>query len=174
MDHRRSPSRNLFVPSSWFIFFTIAVCLAAAGTLGWLLVKGDDDNGTATPPNASATTPAPTPTPTPTDPTPTPTPPPAPTETAAPVAREAQVSVLNNSGVPGAASAFATKVRAAGWTVGGVGNWRGSVGQNTVYFPQGLQDQAEQLAKDVGIERVKPRVDPMRADRLTIILSGPQ
>ena len=164
MDHRRSPSRNLFVPSSWFIFFTIAVCLAAAGTLGWLLVKGDDDNGTATPPNASATTPAPTPTPT--DPTPT--------ETAAPVAREAQVSVLNNSGVPGAASAFATKVRAAGWTVGGVGNWRGSVGQNTVYFPQGLQDQAEQLAKDVGIERVKPRVDPMRADRLTIILSGPQ
>jgi hypothetical protein len=82
--------------------------------------------------------------------------------------------VLNNTTTAGAASAFATKVEDAGWTVGGVGNWQGSIGQNTVYYPEGLQDQAEQLAEDVGIDRVMPRVDPMRTDRLTIILSGPQ
>ena len=82
--------------------------------------------------------------------------------------------MLNNTGIPGAASAFSTKVEDAGWTVGGVGNWRGSVGENTVYYPEGLQDQAEQLAKDVGIDRVMPSVANMRTDRLTIILSGPQ
>ncbi len=173
MDHRRTPSRNLFVPSSWFVIFTIVACLIAVGGLGWLLVKGDSSNDSkdaATPPSASATTPSPEPTET--EPTATPTP--TETETEPTVARDTPVSVLNNTGTPGAAGAFSTKVEDAGWKVGGVGNWRGSVGQNTVYYPEGLQDQAEQLAKDVGIERVMPRVDPMRTDRLTIILSGPQ
>ena len=170
MDHRRTPSRNLFVPSSWFVVLTISVCLVAVGGLGWLLVKGDASKDTATPPRVSATTTtAPEPEPTETETT-TPTP----TETEPTVARDTEVSVLNNTGTPGAAGAFSSKVTDAGWTVGGVGNWRGSVGENTVYYPVGLQDQAEQLATDVGIERVKPRADPMRADRLTIILSGPQ
>lgn len=172
MDHRRTPSRSAYVPSSWFIVFSIVAVLAAAGGLGWLLVDGNDGSkDTATPPSASATTPAPEPTET-IEPTPTPTP--TPTETEPTVARDTPVSVLNNTGTAGAAGAFSTKVEDAGWTVGGVGNWQGSIGQNTVYYPEGLQDQAEQLAKDVGIDRVMPRVDPMRTDRLTIILSGPQ
>lgn len=174
MDHRRTPSRNLYVPSSWFVVLTIVACLAAVGGLGWLLVVGDTSKDSATPPSATATTPAPEPTetePTETEPTPTPTPTPTETET---VSRDTPVSVLNNTGTPGAAGAFSTKVEDAGWTVGGVGNWRGSVAENTVYYPDGLQEQAEQLAKDVGIDRVLPRVDPMRTDRLTIILSGPQ
>ena len=170
MEHRKTPSRNLFVPSSWFIVLTIAACLAAAAGIGWLLVKGDDSTDTVTPPSASATTPAPTDTTASPSPTPTPTP----SETEPPVARDTPVSVLNNTGVAGAAGTFADKVKNAGWTVGGVGNWRGSIGQNTVYYPTGMQDQAEQLAKDVGIDRVRPRIDPMRTDRLTIILSGPQ
>ncbi len=168
MDHRRTPSSNLFVPSSWFVVLTVVACLAAAGGLGWLLVKGDSSTNTATQPTASATTPAPTPTET--EPTPTPTP----TETEPAVARDTPVSVLNNSGIPGAASAFSSKVIDAGWTLGGVGNWRGAVEGNTVYYPEGLQDQAELLAKDVGIDRVRPSVANMRTDRLTIILSGPQ
>ena len=173
MEHRKTPSRSLFVPSSWFIVLTIAACLAAVAGIGWLLINGDDGTDTATPPSASATTAAPTETTAPT-PSPTPTPTPTPSETASPVSRDTPVSVLNNTGVSGAAGTFAAKVRSAGWTVGGVGNWRGSIGQNTVYYPTGMQDQAEQLAKDVGIDRVKPRIDPMRTDRLTIILSGPQ
>ncbi|MEO6604750.1 MAG: LytR C-terminal domain-containing protein [Aeromicrobium sp.] len=173
MDHRRTPSRNLFVPSSWFVVFTIAACLIAVGGLGWVLVKGDSSDDTATPPNVTTTT-TQAPEPTDTEPTATPTPSPTPTETETAVSRDTPVSVLNNTGTPGFAGDFSTKVKVAGWTVGGVGNWRGSVGENTVYYPDGLQDQAEQLAKDVGIDRVKPRVDPMRTDRLTIILSGPQ
>lgn len=170
MDHRRTPSASAYVPSSWFIVVTIVVVIAAAGGLGWLLLDTDDGSkDTATSPSASATTQAPEPTET-AEPTPTPTP----TETEPTVARDTPVSVLNNTGTAGAASAFATKVEDAGWTVGGVGNWQGSIGQNTVYYPEGLQDQAEQLAEDVGIDRVMPRVDPMRTDRLTIILSGPQ
>jgi hypothetical protein len=84
------------------------------------------------------------------------------------------VSVLNNTGTPGAAGAFSTKVKTAGWTVGGVGNWRGSVPEDTVYYPPGHEAEAKQLGQDVGISRVLPRVDPMRTDRLTIILAGPQ
>ncbi len=172
MDHRRTPSRNAYVPSSWFIVLTIVAVIAAAGGLGWLLIGADDGSkDAATSPSTSATTPAPEPTET-TEPTLTPTP--TPTETEPTVARDTPVSVLNNTGTPGAASAFSTKVEDAGWTVGGVGNWQGLIGQNTVYYPEGLQDQAEQLAEDVGIDRVRPRVDPMRTDRLTIILSGPQ
>ncbi len=173
MDHRRTPSPNLFVPSSWFVVFTIVVCVIAAGGLGWLLVTGDstqESKEAGPPPSASATTPAPEPTDT--EPTETPTPTETATEPA--IERSAEVSVLNNTGIPGFAGSFSTKVKEAGWTVGGIGNWRGSVGGNTVYYPDGLQGQAEQLAKDVGIERVMPRVDPMRTDRLTIILSGPQ
>jgi len=169
VEHRNTPSPNIFVPSSWFIVLTVVACLVAAGGLGWLLVEGDTSKDTATPPSASATTPAPTET---TEATPTPTP--TPTETEPEIARDTPVSVLNNTGVAGAAGAFSTKVKAAGWTVGGIGNWRGSVGQNTVYYPDGLQDQAELLAKDVGIDRVLPLVANMRTDRLTIILSGPQ
>jgi hypothetical protein len=56
----------------------------------------------------------------------------------------------------------------------GIGNWTGSIPANTVYYPPGLQSQAERLAKDVGIGRVRPSVSPMRSDRLTIILSGAQ
>lgn len=148
----------------------MTVLLFAAAGLGWLLIDTDDGSkDTATPPSATATTPTPTPTET-TEPTPTPTP----TETEPTVARDTPVSVLNNTGTPGAAGEFRTKVEAAGWTVGGIGNWQGSIGQNTVYYPEGLQDQAEQLAEDVGIDRVMPSVAPMRTDRLTIILSGPQ
>jgi hypothetical protein len=43
-----------------------------------------------------------------------------------------------------------------------------------VYYPAGLQEQAQLLAKDVDVERILPSVSPMRMDRLTIILSGPQ
>ncbi len=175
VDHRRTPSRNLFVPSSWFVVLTVGACLASVAVIGWLLVEGDASTEVATPPSATATTTAPEPTDT-ADPTPTPTPTETPTasEPEPAVARDTPVSVLNNTGVAGAATTFATKVESAGWTVGGVGNWRGSIGENTVYYPAGLQDQAQQLANDVGITRVKPAVDNMRTDRLTIILSGPQ
>lgn len=179
MEHRKTPSRNVYVPPSWLVVVTAAVCALALAGIGWLIVDGtggDGDKPSAAAPTHTATTPTATPTPTPTETTTTPTPTPTKTTKPAPTVSRTgiDVSVLNNSGVPGAAGAFSTKVKNAGWTVGGVGNWRGSVPGNTVYYPPGHEAEAAQLGKDVGITRIRPRVDPMRTDRLTIILAGQQ
>lgn len=181
MEHRKNiPPRKTYVPSSWLIVLTALVCLGGAGWLGWLLV--DDGSSPTAEPRPAATTPSASPstsaTPTPTDSaTPTETTP-TPAETSATpeptVARDVPVSVLNNSGVQGAARAFSATVTAAGWPLGGIGNWTGVIVSNTVYYPPAFEAQGRLLAKDVGIDRVLPSIAPMRSDRLTIILSGPQ
>jgi hypothetical protein len=187
--HRKTvPPRQGYVPPSWFIVLTVLVVIGSAGWLGWLLLD-DDGAAEATPAASTTTSTAPaassTPSAEPTTPEPTtaePTtaePTPEPTETSEPepepeVTRDSLVSVLNNTGVTAAARVFSGRVAAAGWRLGGVGNWSGSIPANTVYYPAGLQDQAQLLADDVGIARVVPSVAPMRMDRLTIILSGPQ
>ncbi len=192
--HRKNvPAPRAFVPSSWFIVLTVMVLIGGAGWLGWLVLDDDPapvETSAQTPaattsPAPAATSPAPAATsPAPADESPTPDeelPAPAeesPTpdeESPAPAAqRTALVSVLNNSGIVGAARAFSAKVASTGWTLSGIGNWSGSIPGNTVYYPPGLQAQAELLADDVGIARVRPSVSPMRTDRLTIILSGTQ
>ena len=183
--HRKNvPAPRAFVPSSWFIVLTVMVVIGGAGWLGWLILDDDPAPVEAAAPTPAATTsPAPpaeeSPTPAEESPEPaeeSPTPAeesPEPAEES-PAERTASVSVLNNSGIVGAARAFSAKVAGAGWTLGGIGNWSGSIPANTVYYPSGLQAQAELLADDVGIARVRPSVSPMRTDRLTIILSGTQ
>jgi len=170
--HRKNvPPPQAYVPSSWFILLTVMVLIGGAGWLGWLAFDHDSTSDTASPttpaqtlePTAPAESPEPEETPEPTETTPSPA-----------AERTATVSVLNNSGIAGAARTFSGKVTEAGWTLGGIGNWTGSIGANTVYYPPGMQEQAELLADDVEIERVRPSVAPMRPDRLTIILSGPQ
>lgn len=175
VEHRKNiPTRKAYVPTGWFIVLTVMLCVGAAGWLGALLID-DSDDSSATPgamkpsisisPEPTKKTKTPTPSPTATTPTPSAT-------TKAPaVAREARVSVLNNSNIVGAAKAFSGKVSAAGWTLDGIGNWRGSIDGNTIYYPSGLKDQAELLSKDVDIDRIRPSVAPMRMDRLTVILS---
>ena len=183
VEHRKTPSRRVFVPPGWFIVLTALVCLGSAGWLGWLVLEQDRGNTTVTTGESPTTTATsePTPTPTETSATTEPTTEPTPAETEEepeptdPVEqRDAPVAVLNNTSVAGLAGTFAARVRSAGWTVAGVGNWRGSIPSNTVYYPPGLVDQANLLAQDVGIGRVRPSVAPMRTDRLTVILSGPQ
>ncbi|MEO6471118.1 MAG: LytR C-terminal domain-containing protein, partial [Aeromicrobium sp.] len=142
-------------------------CLAAAVFYVVLLIGGDDTKPVAKP-TATAKTSAPTTT-APTTPAPTTT-----TTTPPPVKRDIPVAVFNNTTTPGLARQVAAKVTAAGWKVSATGNWRGSVPETTVYYPPGFQAQAETLAKDLDFGRVKPMVSPMRAGRLTLILSGPQ
>jgi hypothetical protein len=176
--HRKNvPAPRAFVPSSWFIVLTVMVVIGGAGWLGWLILDDDPAPVEAAAPTPAATTsPAPpaeeSPTPAVESPTPAEESPTPAEESRA--ERTASVSVLNNSGIVGAARAFSAKVAGAGWTLGGIGNWSGSIPANTVYYPSGLQAQAELLADDVGIARVRPSVSPMRTDRLTIILSGTQ
>jgi hypothetical protein len=82
------------------------------------------------------------------------------------------VEVYNNSGVTGLAGRVASRASGAGWQVVGSDNWYGTIPTSTVYYPQRLKAAALLLAKDLGIHRTEPAVDPMRLDRLTVILTG--
>jgi hypothetical protein len=54
----------------------------------------------------------------------------------------------------------------------GSDNWYGAIDASTVYYPRQLRRAAELLAKDLGIARAEPIIDPMRGDRLTVILTA--
>jgi hypothetical protein len=82
------------------------------------------------------------------------------------------VEVYNNSGISGLAGSTASKISGAGWQVVGSDNWYGTIPASTVYFPARLHAEAKLLAKDLGIERLKPSIAPMRFDRLTVILTA--
>ncbi len=82
------------------------------------------------------------------------------------------VEVFNNSGITGLAGEVAARASDIGWQVVGSDNWYGTIPATTVYFPPRLTDEAKALALDLGIERTAPAVDPMRGDRLTVILTG--
>ncbi len=82
------------------------------------------------------------------------------------------VEVYNNTSISGLAAATGAELQDAGWQVVGVDNWYGDIPASTVYHPDGLEDEAEQLAEELGIERVRGAVAPMKFDRLTVILTG--
>jgi len=82
------------------------------------------------------------------------------------------VEVYNNSGITGLAGATASTASGAGWNVVGSDNWYGTIDASTVYFPPDLKAPAKALAKDLGIARLQPAIDPMRYDRLTVILTS--
>lgn len=83
------------------------------------------------------------------------------------------VEVFNLSNVTGLAGRVADKVDLKGWQVVGADNWTGYVPESTVYYGPRLKREGEQLAKDLGIERVKPaEPDSMNPDRLTVLLTG--
>ena len=83
------------------------------------------------------------------------------------------VEVYNNSGITGLAGDVAEQASGMGWKVIGSDNWYGTIPASTVYFPDKLKQAAKQLALDLGIKRTMPSVDPMRTDRLTVILTAP-
>jgi hypothetical protein len=81
--------------------------------------------------------------------------------------------VFNNSNVSGLAGRVAARASQIGWQVVGSDNWYGTIPASTVYYPQRLAKAGKLLALDLGIQRTAPAVDPMRLDRLTVILTGP-
>ena len=82
------------------------------------------------------------------------------------------VEVYNNSGISGLAGSTSRRASGAGWNVVGSDNWYGTIPASTVYYPQRLHTAAKLLARDLGIERLRPAIAPMRFDRLTVILTG--
>lgn len=83
------------------------------------------------------------------------------------------VEVFNNSQVKGLAATVGDKAAKAGWNVVGADNWYGSIPATTVYYPARLKAAGKQLALDLGIRRTARAVDPMKMDRLTLILTAP-
>lgn len=176
MDHRKTPARKALTLPGWIIILSALVCLGAASYYAVLVVNdnANDNKGTTSAERAvDAATTGPTTAPTPAPTTQT-TPPQSEETTAAPVARDIPVGVYNNTGTAGLAQSTAAKVLAAGWKVATVSNWRGVISETTVYYPPGSEEQAQTLARDLDVGRVKPLVSPMRSDRLSLILSGPQ
>ncbi len=83
---------------------------------------------------------------------------------------EVLVEVYNNSGEQGLAALVGDHAVGLGWQVVGTDNWYGTIPASTVYYPARLQREARQLSLDLGVKRMMPAVDPMRGDRLTVIL----
>ncbi|WP_395690927.1 LytR C-terminal domain-containing protein [Nocardioides sp.] len=83
------------------------------------------------------------------------------------------VEVYNNSGITGLAGTVGQRASGIGWKVVGADNWYGTIPASTVYYPPKLKAAAKQLALDLGVKRTAPAIDPMRLDRLTLILTGP-
>jgi hypothetical protein len=82
------------------------------------------------------------------------------------------VEVYNNSNVAGLAGRIATQAQSLGWNVVGSDNWYGTITTSTVYYPAKLERAARLLAKDLGVARLRPAIDPMRLDRLTVLFTG--
>lgn len=81
------------------------------------------------------------------------------------------VEVYNNSGISGLAGSTAARAQGAGWQVVGSDNWYGTIPTSTVYYPPRLAAEATALGRDLGVRRTQPAIEPMRFDRLTVILT---
>lgn len=159
-SRRRTDERGVAVPSPVVMLSIVAVAMAG---LAFLATQDDDSRGAALEPVSR-------PAPTTTSPTVT-APPKAPSKPAIDRS-EVFVEIYNNTSIKGLAGRAANRASGAGWNVVASDNWYGTIPASTVYFPKRLEDAARALAKDLGIRRVQPAVDPMRLDRLTVILTG--
>ena len=92
--------------------------------------------------------------------------------TTIPPAERPAAEIYNNTPRKGLADSVAGRARQAGWTVAGADNWHGKIAESTVYYPPGMLDAANQLARDIGVGRTKGALDNMKKDRLTVILTS--
>lgn len=82
-----------------------------------------------------------------------------------------RVDVLNQSADDGAALRTARSLRAAGWRIGRVDDFRGTVVTTTVYFPRRLRTDAEALARALpGTPRLRERLSTLSPRRLSVVL----
>jgi LytR cell envelope-related transcriptional attenuator len=87
------------------------------------------------------------------------------------VPRPLPVYVLNQTTRRGLADVVAEDIESAGWSIAKVSWWRGIVPSTTVYYPPGYESAAQALSASFpAIDRVRPAVDPMPDDALTVIL----
>lgn len=82
------------------------------------------------------------------------------------------VVVLNETTRVGLAASVAGTLRGKGWNVIGVGNFRGTVADTTVYYPPGAEAAAAALAADLPVpQRLRPTFGNLDQTALTIVLA---
>jgi hypothetical protein len=169
-SRRVRDQRGVVMPSPVIMLSVIAVAMAA---VAYVATRGaEPTEREVTPVAREATTSAAPSTPPSRSPKPHPEPKPKPKPPA--VQRgKVYVEVYNNSGITGLAGQVAGRATGIGWQVVGSDNWYGTIPTTTVYYPEKLHAAAKMLALDLGIRRTALAVDPMRLDRLTVILTGP-
>lgn len=161
---RTRDERGVAAPSPLVMLSVVAVAMA-----GIAFIATQEDDGDRRLQTVSEA--APTPTEAETTEAPAPLPPKKPKPPA--VKRsETLVEVYNNSGIRGLAGKAAGEATVQGWQVVGSDNWVGTIPAPTIYYGPRLERAAKLLAKDLGISRLRPAVDPMRPDRLTVILTA--
>ena len=171
VDHRRAPSQRAYQLPGWFFVLTTVCSLAAFAAVGWFFL-GDRVDLTSRAPQA-ATSPslsAGESEPSPSAAVPTPSPSAKQPGGADDQRPDTNVVVLNASKEPGLAATVAKTAEKAGWNVAEVGNWIYPAVVNAVYYPPGLQSEAEILADDVDVESVRPARSGMSTDELTVLL----
>jgi hypothetical protein len=144
----------------------LALCISAVAVAALVFVSNDPDkvpaDESASPAvGTSSTTPSPTA---------------APATSAAPKPKpikrnEVLVEVFNNTRTKGLAGGVAAKAQAAGWNVVGSDNWYGTIDGTSLYYPPRLKEAARALGRDLGIKKLRPAEEPMRFDRVTVILT---
>ena len=174
VDHRRTPSQRAYQLPSWFFVLTVLLGVLALAGVGWAFL-GDrlDAPLDARQPSAAPSLTEPEPEPATSRPIPGSAADEAgpDDEPSADAARpDIDVIVLNASETPGLARDVAATAKDSGWTVAEVGNWIYPAVVNAVYYPDGRQAEAEQLAGDVAVASVRPARPGMSAEALTVLL----
>jgi hypothetical protein len=169
---------RLFLTQLLAVIAIAAVITAIVAATG----GGLDDDVTATPegtgsPRASGPTATSTPTTSPTgsadasSPAATTSSAPATTAATTTAERTPKVDVLNQSAGDGAASQAADQLRAAGWRIGRVDDFRGNVSTTTVYWlTPDMRRDARRVARDLGGVRVQQGFSTLVDGRISVIL----
>ena len=162
MPSRIRDERGVVLPTR-----LLALCISAIAVAALVFVANDPDQA----PTKDEATPAVS------KPSSTPTAKaPATTKAAKPKAKRIKradvlVEVFNNTRTKGLAGGVAAKAKTAGWNVVGSDNWYGTIDGSSVYYPPRLKAAARALGRDLGIKKLRPAEDPMRFDRVTVILT---
>ena len=162
LSPRIRTERGVVFPSPVVILTIVAIFTAG---VAYLATQGKPPTEREVTITAAESSPSPTPTPS------MPTAKPKPVKPAVDKGK-VYVEVYNNSGVSGLAGRVAATATQAGWKVVGSDNWYGTIPASTVYYPAKLKRAAKALALDLGIRRTVLAVDPMKLDRLTVILTS--
>jgi LytR cell envelope-related transcriptional attenuator len=162
MSSRIRDERGVVLPTR-----LLALCISAVAVAALVFVANDPDQGPADEASPALSKPSSTPT---AKATPTPTK--APKPKVKRIKRsEVLVEVFNNTRVKGLAGGVAAKAKTAGWNVVGSDNWYGTIDGTSVYYPPRLKAAARALGRDLGIKKLRAAEEPMRFDRVTVILT---